>query len=316
MSMTYRDYYELLGVPRSADAAAIKKAYRRLARKLHPDVNKSPEAEARFKQISEAHEVLSDPEKRRRYDQLGANWKTGDSFSPPPGWQNIRFDPRSEGVGNAFGGFSDFFESLFGGGGRNSFGDGSWNVPSRGSDQEAEIAISLEEAYHGTTRQISLRRSSERDGMPGVGIKTYAVKIPPGTTDGTRIRLGGQGGTGGRGGRAGDLFLHVHIQPHPIFRINGHDLECDLPLSPWEAALGAQVQAPTLDGPASLRISEGTQGGQRLRLRGKGLPAPGGTRGDLFAIIRVVIPHPLSASEKNLFEQLAAHSAFRPRTEP
>lgn len=312
MSVAYKDYYEWLGVPRSADAEQIKRAYRRLARKLHPDVNRGPDAEARFKQVSEAYEVLSDPQKRKRYDALGADWKSGQPFSPPPGWQGVRFETTG-------GRFSDFFEALFGGmnpGGDafDEFGEIGWRRPRHGADQEATVSITMEEACRGTTRNLTFQ-SREPDGRGGshVRSRTYSVRIPPGTTDGSRIRLGGQGGRGGTGGRSGDLFLHVRIEPHPVFRIHENDLDCDLLLSPWEAALGTTVEVPTPDGKASLRIPPGTQGGRRFRLRGRGLPRRAGERGDLYAEVRIVVPHPMSASERKLFEELAAQSAFRPR---
>jgi curved DNA-binding protein len=320
MGVRYTDYYQALGVPRNAPDAAIKKAYRQLARKLHPDVNKSPDAEAKFKRVTEAYEVLGDPEKRRRYDELGADWKTGESFTPPPGWRSQAFG-RGSGGAEDLGGFSDFFEALFGAGRRASPGppgfdrmdSGRWAEPEQGADREAEVTISLEEAYHGMTRKFSFQiQDPDASGRIRTRTKTYSVRIPPGTTDGSRIRLGGQG-EAGAGGRAGDLFLQIRVAPHPVFRVNGSDLECELAVSPWEAALGAAVTVPTLDGEATLRIPAGTQGDQRLRLRGKGLPARDGTRGDLYAQVRVKIPHPLSATERDLFEKLAAQSAFRPR---
>lgn len=320
MGVRYTDYYQALGVPRSATDAMIKKAYRQLARKFHPDVNKASDAEAKFKRVTEAYEVLGDPEKRKRYDELGENWKAGENFTPPQGWSSRPFGHRPGGQED-LGGFSDFFEALFGGGRRAASGrtgfdrmdPGRWAGPEPGADREAEVTIPLEEAYHGMTRKFSFQiEEPDASGRIRVKTKTYSVRIPPGTTDGSRIRLGGQG-EAGAGGRAGDLFLQIRVAPHPVFRVNGSDLECELAVSPWEAALGAAVTVPTLDGEASLRIPAGTQGGQRLRLRGKGLPTRDGTRGDLYAQVQVKTPHPLSATERELFEKLAAQSAFRPR---
>lgn len=314
MSVTYTDYYKSLGVPRTADEAAIKKAYRHLARKFHPDVNKTPDAEARFKQVTEAYEVLGDREKRKRYDELGMNWQAGDSFSPPPGWPQGRFDRRAGGE-ETFDGFSDFFETLFGAGARGHRSGGRPMEPQQGADQEAEVSISLEEAYHGTTRKFTFTtQEPDGSGRLKARTRTYSVRIPKGTVDGSRIRLGGQGGDSAAGGQTGDLFLHIRTLPHPVFRVNGNDVEFDLSVAPWEAALGSVVSVSTLDGDASLRIPAGTQGGQRLRLRGRGLPCPGGgERGDLYAKVRMVVPHPLSSTERELFERLSAQSVFRPR---
>jgi curved DNA-binding protein len=320
MGVRYTDYYQTLGVSRTASEAVIKKAYRQLARKLHPDVSKTPDAEARFKQVTEAYEVLSDSAKRKRYDELGADWKTGESFTPPPGWQQARYGRRAAGE-PGLGGFSDFFETLFGSArgprsgpaGFETLDPGHWAEPEQGGDREAEVSISLEDAYHGTTRKFTFTlQEPDASGRLRSKTMTYSVRIPPGTTDGSRIRLGGQGNSS-TGGRPGDLFLQIRVEPHPVFRVNGSDLECDLSVAPWEAALGAAVSVPTLEGAASLRIPAGTQGGQRLRLRGKGLPGRTGIRGDLYAQVRVRIPHPLSATERDLFEQLAAQSAFQPR---
>lgn len=328
MSLKFKDYYDLLGVPRDADAAAIKKAYRKLARQYHPDVNKSEQAESRFKEISEAYEVLGDPEKRKKYDRLGANWKAGQDFTPPPGWENMRYEfhgaPGGGGGGMPFedfggGSFSDFFEQLFGGGmggGRARGGRSArWSPPVRGQDHEAEITIPLEEAYHGAKRGVSLQTvEMDAKGQPHPTTRTYQVNIPPGTTDGSRIRLTGQGGAGHEGAQAGDLYLRVRLAPHPRFKVHGLDLETELPVTPWEAALGGNVSVHTLDGDASIKLPPGTQSGQRIRLRGKGLPhRRGGRRGDLFAVVGIRVPDRLSAREKELFEALARDSTFRPR---
>lgn len=330
MPVKYKDYYEVLEVPRTASAEEIKKAYRRLARKHHPDVNKAAGAEARFKEITEANEVLSDPEKRKRYDELGPNWQAGQEFRPPPGWENIRFDFRGAGPGarpgtgfdpRQAGGFSDFFESLFGsqfGGGAARGGGVPWEDEGeawseRGEDHEAAITISLEDAYQGARKSISLQGTEpDNRGRVQRRTRTYEVRIPPGTTDGARIRLAGQGGRGAGGAESGDLFLRVNLAPHPVFRVQGRDLEADVAVTPWEAALGARITVPTPDGQASLQLPPGSESGHRLRLRGKGLPH-GTSPGDLFAVIKIVVPKRLSPREKELLEELARVSTFRPR---
>lgn len=329
--MKYLDYYAVLGVPRDASAEAIKKAYRKLARQYHPDVNKSSGAEARFKEINEANEVLSDPEKRKRYDALGANWKSGQDFTPPPGWGG--FEGASSGPGGIrfeFGGgggdFSDFFSALFGDlggagraarGRRNPFaGFGGFpggaedeaDFTPRGQDFEANLALSIEELFSREPKSITLQVPGLRpDGSPARESKTFQVRIPPGATDGTRIRLSGQGEAGG------NLYLNLRVAPHPVFQLHGHDLDQTLALAPWEAVLGAKVRIPTLEGPATLTIPPGTQGGARLRLGGRGLPDKRGSRGDLFVNIRIAIPDHPTAKERALFEQLAKESTFHPR---
>ena len=330
--MKYLDYYAVLGVPRDASADAIKKAFRKLARQYHPDVNKSAGAEARFKEINEANEVLSDPEKRKRYDALGANWKTGQDFTPPPGWGG--FEGASSGPGGIhfeFGGgpgggdFSDFFSSLFGdlgaagrsargrrGGnpfaGFDGFGGSEEAFTPRGQDFEANLALTIEELYSREPKTLTLQVPSVHpDGTVARPSKTFHVRIPPGATDGTRIRLSGQGEGGG------NLYLNLRVAPHPIYQLHGYDLDVGVPLAPWEAVLGAKVRVPTLDGTATLTIPPGTQGGTRLRLAGKGLPDKHGSRGDVFANLRIVVPHPPTAKEKALFEQLARESSFEPR---
>lgn len=330
MSVKFKDYYEILGVPRTASTEDIKKAYRKLARKYHPDVNKTPGAEAKFKEIGEANEVLSDPAKRSRYDQLGPNWHAGQDFRPPPGYGNMHYEFRG-GPGGArgfnpqdLGGFSDFFESLFGqqfAGGRPGARSAMWEQDEEdmdigGNDQEVAITISLEEAYHGGTKSIRLQ-STEPDahGRMQSQTKTYQVKIPPGISEGSRIRLAGQGARSHGNGPAGDLYLKIEIAPHPVFRVDGHDLEIDLALAPWEAALGSKVNIPTLEGPASLTIAAGTESGQRLRLRGKGLKQGKGLEpGDLIVVVKIVVPKKLSLRERELFEELARTSSFKPRS--
>jgi len=321
MPLKFQDYYKTLGVARDADAAAIKKAYRKLARQYHPDVNKSPGAEARFKEISEAYEVLSDTEKRRRYDELGSSWKAGQEFTPPPGWQNARYEfhgPAGAEFRDFGGGFSDFFDALFGGsmgGGRFRSGRERWAAPARGSDQEADLTITLAEAYHGARKSVALRTMDE-DGRGRVKEESrqYEVTIPPGTTQGSRIRLTGQGAPGSGGGPAGDLLLHIHVDTPPHIRLHHHDLETDLRITPWEAALGANVKVLTLDGSAAVRIPPGTQSGQKIRLKEKGLPRRRGEgRGDLYAVVQIALPPKLTPQERELFEQLAKTSSFNPR---
>ena len=319
MSVKFQDYYEILGVKRNASEDEIKRAYRKLARKYHPDVNKDKGAEEKFKQINEAHEVLKDPEKRKLYDQLGPEWQAGQEFKPPPGWENVHFEFGTGPGAEAFdfgGGFSDFFEMLFGGrmggGDRASARQGSWVM--RGQDHEAKIEIDLESAYHGTTRTLTLQgHEIDAQGQVRPTVKNIQVKIPAGVTDGTRIRLAGKGGEGMGDGPPGDLYLRMHIEPHPRFTIDGHNLQVEIPLAPWEAALGATVQVETMDGTVKLKVPPASQSGQKLRLRGKGLPRKGGERGDLIAQLKIVVPKNLTTREKELFAEMAKVSRFSPR---
>ncbi len=335
MAVKFKDYYEVLGVPRTATEDDIRKEYRKLARKLHPDVNPGDKsAEEKFKEINEAYEVLSDPEKRERYDQLGANWKEGADFTPPPGARNGRVDFSGD-FGDMFGGgrgasdFSDFFESLFG---RGRGARAGRNVRLPGQDIEAEIQLTLEEAHRGGTRTISLEVNEPCPECKGTGLKdgktcptcrgagsitrpkTFEVKIPPGVRDGSVIRLASQGEPGSNGAAPGDLYLHVRIQPHPLFEIvGGDDVQIELPVAPWEAALGAKVSVPTLDGSVEMTIPPVAQGGSKLRLRNQGLNKRGGGRGDQYVKLKIVIPPRLTAKERELFEKLAAESRFKPR---
>jgi curved DNA-binding protein len=323
MTTAFRDYYQTLGVSREASQKEIQQAYRRLARKYHPDTSKEPEAEKRFKEINEAHEVLKDAEKRKQYDTLGANWKAGQEFTPPPGWEHM-FGGRSSATrGSASGfGFSDFFETLFGGGrvrsdggGFGGFGSfqsgrsGGWGSPARGQDYETEITITLAEAHSGVRRSIELRRPTSGTGH---ALRHCDVRIPEGTRDGDRLRLSGQGGDAG-GGPAGDLFLRVRVAPHATLRVDGNDLRTDVHVAPWEAALGAKVPVHALDGSIDLKIPPGTPSGRTLRLRGQGLHRRGGGRGDLLATLMITVPPSLTAEEKELFEKLAQVSQFQPR---
>lgn len=312
MPVQFKDYYETLGVARNASQDDIRKAYRRLARKYHPDVNKSPDAEGKFKDIAEAYEVLGDAAKRGKYDEFGSNYRSGDEFHPPPGWEGGSYQfhggPSAAGFNqDDIGGFSDFFESLFGGRDMSSA-----FRRARGDDHEATLTIPLEEAFHGGKKTIGLHTVSlDEHGRPHRQVKNYNVQIPPGTSDGMKIRLAGQGGGSPGGGGAGDLYLHVSIAPHQVFTWSGRNLEALVPVAPWEAALGAKISVPTMSGKAALAIPGGTQSGQRFRLRGKGFP--GNQPGDLIVTVRIVVPSHLSAGERKLFEELARASAFKPR---
>ena len=318
MAVKFQDYYETLGVDRNASEDEIRRAYRKLARKYHPDVNKDEGAEDKFKQINEANEVLKDPEKRKLYDQLGPEWQAGQDFKPPPGWDNVHFEftgPSAESF-DFGGGFSDFFEMLFGrrmgGGSRANARQGSWVMG--GQDHEAEIEIDLESAYHGATRTLTLQgHEIDPQGQVRPTVQNIKVKVPPGVTDGTRIRLAGKGGKGMGGGPPGDLYLRVLIEPHPRFTLDGHNLQVKVPIAPWEAALGATVQVVTMDGRVKLKIPPGTQSGQKLRLRGKGFPKKDAERGDLIARLNIVLPKKLTAKEKELFAEMAKVSSFNPR---
>jgi curved DNA-binding protein len=312
MAVQFRDYYETLGVSKTASEDEIRSAFRKLARKYHPDVAKDKKtAEEKFKQINEAYEVLSDPEKRRKYDQLGEHWNQPGGFQPPPQWGGGEPGGRfrwgageNGGVEFEFGGtgFSDFFEAFFGGGrGRSAFGGFGprATMAGRGSDVEADIMVTLEEALHGSTRQVSLRRAGSKK------IETYQVKIPRGVREGQRIRLAGQGEAGERGGKSGDLFLRVRLARHPDFSVEGSDLVHEVKVAPWQAVLGDQLIVPTLEGNARLKMPPGTQGGQRFRLRERGLPGVSGQRGDLYVVAQIAVPKKLGEREREIWDQLA-----------
>jgi curved DNA-binding protein len=312
MAVQFRDYYETLGVSKTANEDEIRSAFRKLARKYHPDVAKDKKtAEEKFKQINEAYEVLSDPEKRRKYDQLGENWNQPGGFQPPPQWGAgqpgggfHRGSGENGGVEFEFGGtgFSDFFEAFFGGGrGRSAFGGFGQRetMAERGSDVEADIMVTLEEALHGSTRQVSLRRAGSTK------TETYQVKIPRGVREGQRIRLAGQGEASERGGKSGDLFLRVRLARHPDFSVEGSDLVHEVKIAPWQAVLGDQLIVPTLEGNARLKLPSGTQGGQRFRLRERGLSGVSGQRGDLYVVVQIALPKKLTEREREIWEQLA-----------
>ncbi len=323
--MEYKDYYKVMGVERDASQEEIKRAYRKLARKYHPDVSKEADAEQRFQEVQEAYEVLKDPEKRATYDQLGSNWREGQDFRPPPG------------AGGGPGGFhysgdvseedarafSEFFEELFGGGrhrgggggaagfggfggaGARGFGEGAFH--GRGQDQIARIEVPLQIAYGGGQQRITL------PGQDGGEPRSLNVRIPAGVTDGQNIRLGGQGGAGVGKGGSGDLYLEVRLKPHPVFRVDGRDVHIDLPIAPWEAALGGTVQVPTLGGEVETRIRPGARSGQRMRLKGRGLP--GKTAGDQYLHLQVMAPEPKNDTERELYEQMRDQMDIDPRAE-
>jgi curved DNA-binding protein len=305
--MKYKDYYEVLGVERDAEPAEIKRAYKRLARKYHPDVSKEPDAEAKFKEVGEAYDVLRDRDKRATYDNLGAGWHSGDEFSPPPGW-----DFRTN-VGGGFGGgsfdFSDFLDSMFGGRAgqgdpfRSHFRDTRANARARGSDERANVVITLEEAYRGAERSLSLKSSRGTT-------RNLKVKIPAGVREGQQIRLAGQG-QAGQGGQTGDLFLSIELAPHRLFRAEGADVHLNLPITPWEAALGATVKVPTLGGKVDLKIPPGSQSGRKLRLKAKGL---GGSKaGDQYVTLQIMTPAADSEAAKRFYRKMAQDFEFDPR---
>lgn len=303
--MEFKDYYKILGVPKNADQDTIKKTYRRQARKYHPDVSKETNAEEKFKEINEAYEVLGDAEKRKAYDQLGSNWRAGQEFRPPPGWEQYAqggsgFEYRD--FGNAdLGGFSDFFESLFGGGFRQAPPrGGASSFRSAGRDMEAEISVDLETAFHGSKQTIKIS-----DG------KTITVNIPKGVVEGQRIRLSGQGSPGIGGGAAGDLYLRIRMRPHRLYQLEGRDIYLNLPISPWESALGSTVTVPTLAGRIDLKIPTGSRTGRKLRLKGRGLP--GNPPGDFYVILQVEAPPAKTAEQKAYYEQMKELFDFNPR---
>jgi curved DNA-binding protein len=328
--MEYRDYYQIMGVARTATADEIKKSYRRLARKYHPDVSKEKDAEKRFKEVQEAYEVLKDPEKRAAYDQLGSDYKQGQQFRPPPDWGSgfeFRGGPR-QGRARAGAshteefedaeGFSDFFSSLFGqrgfgggAGGGNPFGGAGARAA---RDHHARVDIDLEEAYAGTTRTLELKRPDLKpDGTLDLKTHTVKVTIPAGVTEGQLIRLAGQGEQSTGGGKPGDLYLEVHMKPNRLFQLDGRDVTLTLPIAPWESALGATVTVPTLGGGVDMRIPPNSQSGQKLRLRGRGLP--GQTPGDQYIQLKIVVPPANTPEAKAVFEDMKQKLNFNPRAE-
>jgi curved DNA-binding protein len=314
----FRDYYEILGVSRDASQEDIQKAFRKLARKYHPDVNKTKEAEDKFKELNEANEVLSDPEKRKKYDMLGANYRQGQDFQPPPGWEqhmggaggSFHFGGAG---GGGFNGFSDFFEAIFGGAAGSPFGGfgsaarsgfaqggfgggGGFAQPAK---QEAELTISVEEGFNGTTRGVQLTEATGRT-------RTLQVKIPAGSTEGTVMRLAGNKGEE-------DIYLRIKFAPHARYSVSGSDLTVKLPVAPWEAALGAKVDLQLPDGSIKLSVPAGAQSGTKLRLKGRGFPVKSGGKGDVMVEVKIVVPTTLSAKEREIYEALASVSHFNPR---
>lgn len=309
--MEFKDYYHVMGIKRDATQDQIKRAYRLLSRKFHPDVSKEPDAEARFKEMAEAYEVLKDPEKRAAYDQLGANWKAGQEFRPPPDW-NAGFEFSGDGSdGGGPAGHSDFFESLFGRSFRPDAGDRR-TFHAQGEDHHAKVLIDLEDAYHGATRSITLRLPVvDSNGRVTTQERMLNVRIPKGIREGQHIRLAGQGGPGFGEGKSGDLYLQIAFRPHPHFRAEGRDLYVELPLAPWEAALGATVRVPTPGGVVELKIPPSSAAGRKLRLTGRGIP--GKPPGDFFAVLQVALPPADSEAARAVYRDLAEKLAFNPR---
>jgi curved DNA-binding protein len=309
--MKFKNYYEILGVPRGATQDDIKRAYRKLARKFHPDVSKDANAELRFKEIGEAYAVLKDPEKRAAYDHMGSQWKTGQDFQPPPGWDaGFEFSGRDFGAGFG-GGHSDFFEALFG---RHPRGGQRAHMHAQGEDHHAKVLIDLADAYHGAKRGISLR-------MPVMDVKghvttqerTLEVNIPRGVRAGQHLRLAGQGGSGLGGGAAGDLYLEIAFKPDPRFRVDGRDVYFNLPLTPWEAALGAVVAVPTPEGTVQVTIPPGSAADRQLRLKGRGIP--GLPPGDLYAVLTIALPPADNEAARAAYRAMAKAFDFNPRAQ-
>jgi curved DNA-binding protein len=305
--MKYKDYYSILGVERGASADDIKKAYRKLAHKYHPDVSKDPQGEEKFKEVAEAYETLKNPEKRAAYDQLGSH-RPGENFQPPPDWGQqfgdgqFSFDEAD---------LADLFAGLSG---RHRAGPGAAQMRIPGEDYEVTAHISLEDAYRGTEVELNLSVPElDEQGRVRRVPRTFKVRIPKGAADGQRLRLAGRGGKGLNGGRDGDLYLNIALHPHSLYRVSGHDLYLDLPLAPWEAVLGATVEVPTMGGTVRLKVPPNTHAGRQLRLAGRGMPKPGGKEGDLYAIAQIVVPTAASERERELFRQLAEGSTFNPR---
>jgi curved DNA-binding protein len=310
--MEYKDYYEVMSVARDATQDEIKRSYRKLARKYHPDVSKATDAEERFKALGEAYEVLKDPEKRAAYDQLGANWQGGQDFNAPPDW-----DAGFEFSGGGFTGgdatdYSDFFESLFGqahaqGGGRRG------GFQARGQDRHAKILVDLEDSFKGATRAISLQVPElTPDGHVTTRTRTLNIKIPKGIREGQKIRLTGQGDPGQGKAPAGDLYLEIDFRPHALYRAEAHDLYLDLPVAPWEAVLGATVKVPTPEGVVELKVPAGSAQGRKMRLKGRGIPAK--QAGDLYVVLQIALPEADTEQAKKLYRQMQDELDFNPRS--
>jgi curved DNA-binding protein len=311
--MEFKDYYKIMGVEKDASQDEIKRSYRKLARKYHPDVSKEADAEVRFKELGEAYEALKDPEKRAAYDRLGADWKAGQDFRPPPDWKTgFEFNGAgSRGTGNPQ--FSDFFESLFGQG----FGSAQphrqqRSQNTRGQDHHARVEINLEDAYTGATRSINLQAPElDASGHLNTKKRTLNVKIPKGVKQGQRIRLSGQGSAGMGNAPAGDLYLEIVFMAHSIYRVDGHDVYIDLPITPWEAVLGATLKVPTPDGPVDLKIPAGTGNGRKLRLKARGIP--GKPAGDLYVVMQITLPPADTDAAKDLYRKMQQEMDYNPR---
>ena len=313
--MKYKDYYAILGIERAADADAIKKAYRKLARKYHPDVSKDPKGEEKFKDVAEAYQTLKDTEKRAAYDRLGSH-QSGEDFRPSPDWGR-EFNTQFNNGETSFEGvdLADLFAQFSRGQGGHGGGGAHVNRPRHGENFDVVTEISLEDAFQGT--QVTLNLSVpvyDQHGRMRREPRHFEAKIPKGATEGQRLRLRGQGGKGLHGGRDGDLYLTIKLQPHPLYRVDGHNLFIDLPLTPWEAALGATIEVPTLAGAVNLKVVPATNSGQPLRLAKRGLPTPAGGEGDLYAMVKIMLPAQLTEREKTLFREMADASTFNPRT--
>jgi len=310
--MEYKDYYRIMGLNREASQDDIKRAYRKLARKYHPDVSKEVNAEAKFKELGEAYEVLKDPEKRAAYDRLGANWKAGQDFRPPPNW-----DEGFEFKGGGFtssdaGAFSDFFEQLFGRAGFHTVGRSYRSSQAQGQDSHAKIYINLEDSFQGATRSITLNAPEmEAQGHVQVKHRTLNIKIPKGIKEGQHIRLSGQGNPGVSGGKAGDLFLEIAFNRHPFYRVSEADIFLDLPVAPWEAALGAKVKVPTPEGSVDLKIPPNSKQGSKLRLKNRGLPSQ--SPGDFYVVLQIALPFADSEKAKAAYQKLQQELDFNPR---
>jgi len=312
--MDFKDYYQIMGVARDANAEDIKRAYRKLARKFHPDVSKEANAEDKFKEVQEAYEVLKDPQKRAAYDQLGTRYHAGQDFRPPPDWgRDFEFSTHFSGAEDT--GFSDFFSSLFGA--RSPFGraGGPGMGPSpQGQDHSARIQVSLEDAYRGGVQTIELQSPEMTpNGTVMVKPRTLRVTLPAGVVEGQQIRLAGQGSPAMTGGKPGDLYLEISFRPHPLFKVEGRDVTLTLPVAPWEAALGATVNVPTLGGPVEMRVPAGAKSSQRLRLKGRGMP--GSTPGDQYVVLKIVLPPGDSPQARALYEQMKRDLNFDPRAD-
>lgn len=312
--MEFKDYYKILGLERTAVQKEIKRAYRKLARKYHPDVSKEKDAEERFKEVGEAYEVLKDPEKRAAYDHLGTNYQADQEFHPPPNWDS-GFEFSGDGFNHANrAGFSDFFEELFGQQARGAHRDYQTQFNARGEDHHAKVVVSVEDAFQGAMRTISLQTPGlDEHGQVRLTNRTLNVKIPKGVKEGQHIRLVGQGSPGIGQGARGDLYLEIHFKPHPLYRAEGRDLHLQLPVAPWEAALGATVKTPTPGGTLDLKIPADSNSGNKLRLKGRGIP--GNPPGDIYVTLSVVVPPADSEQAKAAYKEMAKRLAFNPRAE-